>query len=98
MNKKFFKDGPVGTGKTFLYKNLLEYIRSKNHIALAVVSSGIAVCLLTGRRTLIRVLKFQLIFFQHQHVLLINSTEAELIRNAKMILWDEEPMMHRHAF
>ncbi|XP_073995589.1 uncharacterized protein [Rhodnius prolixus] len=38
----FFLDAPGGTGKTFLISLLLAEIRSKNGIALAVASSGIA--------------------------------------------------------
>jgi hypothetical protein len=37
----FFIDGPGGTGKTFVYNLILGRVRSKNHIALALASSGI---------------------------------------------------------
>ena len=47
----FFLDAPVGTGKTFLISHLLVEIRSRNCIALAVASSGIAATLLDGGRT-----------------------------------------------
>ncbi|XP_074108457.1 uncharacterized protein LOC141533462 [Cotesia typhae] len=47
----FFLDAPSGTGKTFLISLLLAEIRSKNGIALAVASSGIAATLLDGGRT-----------------------------------------------
>ncbi|GBM86776.1 hypothetical protein AVEN_203254-1 [Araneus ventricosus] len=47
----FFLDAPGGTGKTFLISLLLAEIRSKNGIALAVASSGIAATLLDGGRT-----------------------------------------------
>lgn len=46
-----FLDAPGGTGKTFLISLLLAEIRSKNDIALAVASSGIAATLLDGGRT-----------------------------------------------
>lgn len=36
----FFLDAPGGTGKTFLIKLILAEIRSQNHIALALTSSG----------------------------------------------------------
>ena len=38
----FFSDAPGGTGKTFVIKLILASIRSKNDIALAIASSGIA--------------------------------------------------------
>ncbi|KAG6674120.1 hypothetical protein I3842_15G025900 [Carya illinoinensis] len=47
----FFVDGPAGTGKTFLYRALLAEIRSKNMIALATASSGVAASILPGGRT-----------------------------------------------
>ncbi|XP_008180301.1 uncharacterized protein LOC103308537 [Acyrthosiphon pisum] len=47
----FFLDAPGGTGKTFLISLILARIRSQNHIAIAIASSGIAVTLLDGGRT-----------------------------------------------
>ncbi|CAB5210931.1 unnamed protein product [Rhizophagus irregularis] len=47
----FFVDGPGGTGKTFLYSNLLAKVRLEKRIAIAVASSGIAALLLPGGRT-----------------------------------------------
>ncbi|XP_031634678.1 uncharacterized protein LOC116347980 [Contarinia nasturtii] len=47
----FFLDAPGGTGKTFLLNLLLAEIRSRNEIAVAVASSGIAATLLEGGRT-----------------------------------------------
>ena len=46
-----FVQGPAGTGKTFLYKVLCNYFRSKGKIVLCVASSGIAALLLPGGRT-----------------------------------------------
>ena len=44
-------DGPRGTGKTFIYRTLIAYYKSKGKIILATTSSGIAVTLLPGGRT-----------------------------------------------
>ena len=49
--RAFFVDGPGCTGETFLYNILFAEVRSQGHIPLAMVSSGIAALLLTGRRT-----------------------------------------------
>ena len=46
-----FVDGPAGTGKTFLYRKVLHYVRMSGRIALAVAFSGIAALLLPGGRT-----------------------------------------------
>jgi len=49
--RTFFVYGYGGTAKTFLWTTLLNFIRSKGKIALAVASSGIAALLLPGGRT-----------------------------------------------
>jgi hypothetical protein len=49
--RTFFIYGHGGTGKTFLWTTLLNYVRSQGKIALAVASSGIASLLLPGGRT-----------------------------------------------
>ena len=46
----FYADGPAGSGKTFLYRKLIHYFRSKGHIVLIVAVSGIAALLLPGGR------------------------------------------------
>ncbi|GBO22842.1 hypothetical protein AVEN_215854-1 [Araneus ventricosus] len=46
-----FLDAPGGVGKTFLINLLLAEIRSKNKIAFAMASSGIAATLMDGGRT-----------------------------------------------
>lgn len=56
----FFLDAPGGTGKTFLISLILARIRSQNHIALAIASSGIAATLLDGGRTAHSALKLPL--------------------------------------
>jgi ATP-dependent DNA helicase PIF1 len=43
--------GHGGTGKTFLWCAVMETLRSRGHIVLAVASSGVASLLLPGRRT-----------------------------------------------
>ena len=48
---RFFLQGPAGTGKTFLYRCLCHYYRSRGKIVLCVASSGIAALLLPGGRT-----------------------------------------------
>ncbi|KAI3470148.1 hypothetical protein Pfo_026811 [Paulownia fortunei] len=40
-----------GTGKTFLYSILLAHLKSKNLIALATATSGVAAAIMLGRRT-----------------------------------------------
>ncbi|XP_076930385.1 uncharacterized protein LOC143595165, partial [Bidens hawaiensis] len=95
----FFVYGYGGTGKTFLWKTLSASIRSKRKIVLNVASNGIASLLLKGGRT------------AHSRFLIpINLTEnstcsikrnpdiCNLISKTDLIIWDEAPMIHKHAF
>jgi len=56
----FFLDASGGTSKTFLISLILARIRSQNHIALAIASSGIAATLLDGGWTAHSALKLPL--------------------------------------
>ncbi|KAK4519140.1 uncharacterized protein ATC70_009449 [Mucor velutinosus] len=95
----FFIDGPGGTGKTYLYHALLTKVRAESGIALATASSGIAATLLPGGRTAHSTFKIPLktdqtstCHFSKQ------SNTAKLLKEAKLIIWDEAPMTHKHAF
>ena len=50
QSQVFFVDGPGGTGKTFLYRTLIAYYKSKGKIILVTASSSIAATLLPGGR------------------------------------------------
>ena len=56
----FSIDGPGGTSKTCLYYAILAIVRSKNLIALATISSGVAAAILLGGRTAHSRFKFSL--------------------------------------
>ena len=43
----FYVDGPAGTGKTFVYRKLLHYVRMTGRIALAVAMSAVAISTVT---------------------------------------------------
>ncbi|CAH1421261.1 unnamed protein product [Lactuca virosa] len=94
----FFIDGPGGTGKTFLYKALLANIRSCGHIALATASSGVAANNMPGGRTAHSRFKIP-INLENNSVCKISrqSGTAQLLRTAKVIIWDEASMAKRHA-
>ncbi|XP_073121737.1 uncharacterized protein [Henckelia pumila] len=98
-HKLFSIDGPGGTGKTFLYRSILAYLRKKGKILIAVATSGIAATLLPGGRTAYSRLKIPL----NPTVETLCNIEkqkdlAELIRRASGIVWDEAPMANRYAF
>lgn len=95
----FFLSGFGGTGKTFLWKLLSAAIRSRGDIALNVASSGIASLLLQGGRTAhsrfgipLNPDEFSTCTMAH------GSDQANLVREASLIIWDEAPMMSRYCF
>nr|KAJ0215911.1 hypothetical protein LSAT_V11C300113940 [Lactuca sativa] len=95
----FFIYGYGRTGKTFLWKTISAAIRSQGEIVLNVASSGIASLLLTGGRTAHS--RFNIpINLTEDSFCKINpkSDLASLVRKASLIIWDEAPMVHTHAF
>ncbi|GKE87502.1 helicase-like protein, partial [Tanacetum coccineum] len=95
----FFVYGYGGTGKTYLYKTLSAALRSKGKIVLNVASSGIATLLLKGGRTAHSrfAIPINVVDDSMCHIL-ADSELAELIRIAKLIIWDEAPMTHKHCY
>nr|KAJ0195533.1 hypothetical protein LSAT_V11C700361030 [Lactuca sativa] len=95
----FFVYGYGGTDKTFLWKTLSATIRCNGDIVLNVASSGIASLLLPGGRT-----------SHSRFIIPLNLTEysvckippdselGRLVRKNSLIIWDETPMVHKHAF
>ncbi|KAD4585803.1 hypothetical protein E3N88_23404 [Mikania micrantha] len=95
----FFVYSYGGTGKTFLWKTLSAAIRSKAEIVLNVASSGIASLLLSGGRTAHS--RFHIPFnLTEDSVFQIKpqSDVANLLKETKLIIWDEASMVHKHAF
>ncbi|XP_071708508.1 uncharacterized protein [Rutidosis leptorrhynchoides] len=95
----FFLYGYGVTGKTFVWKTLAAAIRSRGEIVINVASSGIAALLLTGGRTAhsqyaipINVLEDSFCSIQPDSIL------VALLNKAKLIIWDEAPLMHIHCF
>ncbi|OMO54516.1 DNA helicase PIF1, ATP-dependent [Corchorus olitorius] len=95
--KVFFVHGHGGTGKMFLWKAVLAEVRLAGHVALAVASSGIASLLLPGGRTAHSRFKIPICIDQWSTCDIFKGTQlARLIQSTKIIVWDKEPMMHRH--
>lgn len=96
----FFLDAPGGTGKTFLISLILAEIRSNNGIALAVASSGIAATLLDGGGTAHSIFKLPL-NIQNNPDGVCNikkqSSMATVLKQCKIIIWDECTMAHKHS-
>jgi len=94
----FFLDGLGGSGKTFVYKVLLALVRRDGHVTIGVASFGIVAFLLEGGRTAHSVFKIPIALGRDSMCsILVQSTSAELLREAKLIVWDEAPAQHRHC-
>ncbi|GJZ46075.1 uncharacterized protein Tco_0593671, partial [Tanacetum coccineum] len=85
-----------GTGKTYMYNALLA--RSCGSVALATASSGDAANNLPGGRTTHSRFKIPLNVDKKSFCSIKKqSGTAKLIREAKLIIWDEASMAKRHA-
>ncbi|GFX91419.1 ATP-dependent DNA helicase [Trichonephila clavipes] len=96
----FVLDAPGGTGKTFLIRLILATVRSKNDIALALASSGIAATLLPSGRTAHSALKLPL---NIQTIdtptcnIFKTSGMGKVLQKCKVIVWDECMMIHKKS-
>ncbi|XP_045810788.1 uncharacterized protein LOC123905205 [Trifolium pratense] len=95
----FFLHGYGGTGKTYMWRTLASSLRSKSQIVLTVASSGIASLLLPGGRTAHSKFKIPVPTLDNatcniEH----NDDQAGLLKQTKLIIWDEAPMAHRFTF
>jgi len=95
----FFLYGYGGTGKTFIWRAMSAALRSKGEIVLTVASSGIASLLIPGGRTAHSRFGIPLQINETSSCgVKPNTPLAQLIMKAKLIIWDEAPMLHRHCF
>ena len=86
------------TGKTYLTNLLLAKIRLGGNVALAVASSGIVATLLLGSQTAHSCFKLPLNLVTNPEPtcnIRKNSSLADVLRAAKLIVWDEISMAHR---
>ncbi|KAG3152527.1 hypothetical protein PC128_g22757 [Phytophthora cactorum] len=98
-NTLFFVDGPGGTGKSTLLKHILAKVRSSGKIALAVASSGIASLLLMGGRTVHSTFKIPLKLNDTSTCSSYKQFHLKgLIQKTSLVIWDQVPITHRHAF
>ena len=99
LKSLYFVQGPAGTGKTFLYKVLCNYFRSKGKIVLCVASSGIAALLLPGGHTSHSRFKKPVVINESSTCAISpNTLLAGWIKETALIIWDEVPMQHQYCF
>ena len=96
--KIFSLDGPGGTGKTFVERLCLAYVRSQGKVALAVASSGVASLLLPNGRTAHSRFKIPVAVTEASVCpISAQSGLADLMLATHLIVWDEAVMQHRHC-
>ncbi|XP_015945321.1 uncharacterized protein LOC107470432 [Arachis duranensis] len=95
----FFIYGFGGTEKTFLYRLLSAKLRSQRRIVIKVASSGIASLLLPGGKTTNSMFGTPLELNEDTICRIPkDSPKADLIRRAKLIIWDEVSMTNKLEF
>lgn len=83
-----------GSGKTYLYKTLMSFIRGRGQNVLAFASTGIAATLLKGGRTIHSGFKLPVPLVDTSVSRIKQSSqEAEILRQAALIIIDEVTML-----
>jgi PIF1-like helicase len=96
--KVFFLQSAGGCGKTYVCNTIAAAVRAMGHPALCVASSAIAALLLDGGRTAHSRFKIPIPIFENSFCgISKNAHLKELIKETKVIIWDEASMQHRHA-
>ncbi|XP_045035977.1 ATP-dependent DNA helicase PIF1-like [Daphnia magna] len=96
--RQYFLDGPGGTGKTFLYNTLITVLQGQGRQVIAVASTGIASTLLLDGTTYHSQFKiYPPITETTRSKIEEASYNAQLIRNASLIISDEATMKTNHA-
>ncbi|RID65595.1 LOW QUALITY PROTEIN: hypothetical protein BRARA_D00779 [Brassica rapa] len=99
MPKKRLDMTVRGTRKTFLYQTIISRLRSRKQIVLPVASSVIATLLLPNGRTAHSRFNISLKLDEDKLCNIKPGTMlAELIEKTDLIIWNEAPMTHKHAF
>ena len=94
-----FVYGHGGTGKTFLWKTIINTLRSEGKIVLAVASSGIASLLLPSGQTAHSRFKIPLELTDESMCnIKKNTMMSKLLIETDLIVWDEAPMNDRRCF
>lgn len=89
-------DGPGGTGKTFLLNTILHHFESKEMNTVAVASAGVAAQLLLNGRTAHFAFKIPFKSDPKSVCGLSDRDEfSRILKNAKLIVWDEIATQHK---
>ena len=94
----YFIEGPSGIGKTFVYQCLIYCCLREGFEVISVAWAGIVAMLLPLGRTAHSAFKFSLnLHEQSVSNIRVNSYQWRVIRNARVVIWDEGPMAPKDA-
>ena len=97
LAQQFVVNAAGGCGKTFLFECISTYVRSNGHIAICCASTGIAAWNLEGGRTAHSTFKSPINANQDSTSdIRAQSSEAAVIKQSKVIIWDEIFNVHNH--
>ena len=97
LAQQFVLNAPGGCGKTFVFDCISNYVRSKGHIAICCASTGIAAWNLEGGRTAHSTFKIPINADKDSTSgIRLQTSEAAVIKESKIIIWDEIFNVHQH--
>ncbi|XP_051160434.1 uncharacterized protein LOC127281007, partial [Leptopilina boulardi] len=97
-NRYIYLDGPGGSGKSYLHNTIITTVESEGLVVLSVAWTGIAANLLKGGRTAHSMFKFPIPINEDSTCNISGmSKHSELLRSAKIIIWDEITMAPKYA-
>lgn len=97
-SKCFIIDGPGGKGKTFLYRAIIAAVRSKQKIALATASSGVAASILPNGCTAHS--RFKIPITKENKLCCKVGKQTgltTLLKQIALIIWDEASMANKES-
>jgi hypothetical protein len=95
--KAFFLHSAGGGGKTYVCNTIAGSIRAEGQVVLSVASSAIAALILDGGCTTHSQFKVPIPVHDRSHCSIDKQSKlADVIRQTKLIIFDEVPMQHRH--
>ena len=97
LGKQIFIDGPGGTGKSYVYKTAINYLRGQHCKVCIVASTGIAATLIGGVTAHKRFGMPLDLDADTVSCISTQSKEAELLRSSNLIIWDEATASHKYA-
>ena len=96
--KRFYIDGPGGSGKTFVYRALYNLLKSQKKKICCMTFTGITATLLPNGKTVHKVLGLHVpLLSDSSSNFSVRSKEGQFLRQIDVFVWDEAPMAPRYA-